>query len=147
MSTTDRQTWTTDDWGKLILRCSIGGLLLFHGINKIFAGIGGIAGMLEKSGLPGFIAYGVYVGEIIAPLMILLGLYPRVAGAVLAFNMVVAVLLAHSSDILALGQHGGWAIELPMLYVLGAVALVFLGGGRISVPVVRRARHTGRQSA
>ena len=98
--------------------------------------------MLEESGLPGFIALGVYVGEVVAPLMILLGLYTRLAGAVLAFNMAVAVLLAHSSDVLALGQQGGWAIELPMLYFLGAVALVFLGGGRISVPVGRRARHS-----
>ena len=88
--------------------------------------------MLEESGLPGFMAFGVYVGEVVAPLMILLGLYTRLAGAALAINMAFAVLLVHSSDVLALEQHGGWAIELPMLYFLGAVALVFLGGGRIS---------------
>ncbi len=142
MTTADRQTWKLDDWGRLILRVSIGELLLFHGIHKVVAGFGGIAGMHEKSGLPGFMAFGVYAGEVVAPLMILLGLDTRLAGAVLAFNMAVAVLLAHSSDALALGQHGGWAIELPMLYILGAVALVFFGGGRISVPVGRRARHS-----
>ncbi len=141
MSTADRQNWTLDDWGRLILRVSIGGLLLFHGIHKVVAGVGGIAGMLEKSGLPGFMAFGVYVGEVVAPLMILLGLYTRLAGAALAFNMAVAVLLAHSSDVLALEQHGGWAIELPMLYFLGAVALVFLGGGRISA-----GSHVGRNA-
>ena len=133
MTTADRQTWTLNDWGRLTLRVSIGGLVLFHGIHKVFAGVGGIAGMLERSGLPSFIAFGSYVGEVVAPLMILFGFYTRLAGATLALTMAVAIFLAHSSDILALGQHGGWAIELPMLYLLGSVAIVLLGAGRITV--------------
>ena len=107
--------------------------MLFHGVHKVFAGFGGIARMLEHSGLPSFIAFGVYAGEVIAPLMILFGFYTRLAGGTLAFNMAVAIFLAHSSDILALGAHGGWAIELPMLYLLGSLAIVFLGAGRITV--------------
>ncbi len=37
--------------------------MLFHGLHKLFAGIDGISGMLIAKGLPGFIAYGVLVGE------------------------------------------------------------------------------------
>jgi putative oxidoreductase len=133
MTTADRQTWTLDDWGKLILRVSIGGLMLFHGVHKVFAGVGGIAGMLEQSGLPRFFSVGIYVGEVIAPLMILVGFYARLAGGTVVFNMAVAIFLAHSSDMLALGEHGGWAIELPMLYLLGSLAIVLLGAGRITV--------------
>ena len=40
------------------------------------------------------------------------------AGVVLAFNMLVAILLAHAGDVFKLGQYGEWAIELQMLYLL-----------------------------
>ncbi len=107
--------------------------MLFHGVNKLFAGVGGIAGMLESRGLPDVFAYGVYVGEVIAPVMLILGLYARPAAAILAFNMVVAILLAHPGDIMTLSQHGGWAVELPALYFFGSVAIVLLGAGNIAV--------------
>lgn len=54
------------DFGKLILRVCVGGLMLFHGIFKLQYGIDGVTGLLESRGLPTFMAYGVYVGEILA---------------------------------------------------------------------------------
>ncbi len=54
---------THEDFGKFLLRLAVGGLMLFHGLHKLFAGIDGISGMLIAKGLPGFIAYGVLVGE------------------------------------------------------------------------------------
>lgn len=54
------------DAGKLALRLTFGGLMLFHGVAKIQHGVGWIAGALQEQGLPAFIAYGVYVGEILA---------------------------------------------------------------------------------
>ena len=55
-----------DDLGKLLLRLAVGGLMLFHGLHKLFGGVGFISGMLVEKGLPGFIAYGVFVGEGVA---------------------------------------------------------------------------------
>ena len=55
------------DTGLLILRLTLGILMLFHGIAKITNGVGGIEGMLTSKGLPAFLAYGVYVGEVIVP--------------------------------------------------------------------------------
>ncbi len=52
-----------DDVGKLLLRLAVGGLMLFHGLHKLVAGVDGISGMLVAKGLPGFIAYGVLVGR------------------------------------------------------------------------------------
>ena len=52
---------------KLLLRLALGGAILLHGIAKLTGGIGGIAGMVSAAGLPSFLAYGVYVGEVIAP--------------------------------------------------------------------------------
>jgi len=121
------------DVAKLVLRVSLGGMMLLHGIDKLHGGVAGLQNMIEKKGIPGFIAYGVYVGEVVAPLLILAGWKTRIAALVFAFNMIVAVLLAHSGDILRLGGVGQWAIEVPMLYAFGAVALALLGAGRYSV--------------
>ncbi|MEO0532108.1 MAG: DoxX family protein [Planctomycetota bacterium] len=128
----------SEDIGKLLLRVTLGGLMLFHGVAKITGGIDGISGMLTANGLPAAMAYGVYVGEVLAPLLILIGLLTRLSSGVLAFNMVVATLLAHSGDLLKIGEHGGWAVELQMLYLLPAVALVFLGPGHFSVDAQRK---------
>ena len=124
---------SSKDWGLLLLRLAIGGLMLFHGVDKLIGGIEGITALVESKGLPGFVAWGVLVGEILAPVLIVLGLYVRPAGAVLAFNMLVAILLAHSQDVFKLGEHGEWAIELQMLYLLGALSITLLGAGRITI--------------
>ena len=123
----------SEDWGLLLLRLAIGGLMLFHGVDKIIGGIDGITALVQSKGLPGFVAWGVLVGEVVAPILIVLGVYVRPAGAVLAFNMLVAILLAHPNDVFKLGEHGEWAIELQMLYLLGALSITFLGAGRITI--------------
>ena len=121
------------DLGLLILRLSLGVLMILHGISKLIYGPGFIESIVTSAGLPSFVAYGVYVGEIIAPLFIILGYGTRVAAAIFAFNMIVAVGLAHGGDIFTLSETGGWALELQGLYFFGALALVFTGGGKYAL--------------
>jgi putative oxidoreductase len=118
------------DLGKFVLRVTLGLLVLLHGIPKITGGVGGIAGMLEGAGLPGFLAYGAYVGEVIAPLMLIVGFQTRLAAALVAINMLFAIFLAHAGQIFQLTEMGGWAIELQGMFLFTAIALVLLGGGR-----------------
>ena len=54
--------------GKLILRVTLGFLILLHGISKLMNGVDWLDGMLADAGLPAFLKYGVYVGEVLAPL-------------------------------------------------------------------------------
>lgn len=129
MKTLDRNI----DFGILILRLSLGVLMLLHGISKLMYGPGFIENIVTSAGLPSFIAYGVYVGEVIAPIFIILGYGTRVAAAIFAFNMVVAVGLAHGADVFTLSETGGWSLELQGLYFFGALALVFTGGGRYAL--------------
>lgn len=126
------------DLGILVLRIAIGGLMLLHGINKLTHGIDGISQMLESKGLPAFIAYGVYIGEVIAPLMIIIGYRTRIAAAIFAINCFVAMILAHSQDIFSLNDHGAWGVELLGLYLLGAKALYLMGGGKYAVSTTNR---------
>lgn len=122
----------SDDTGKLILRLTVAILVFFHGWAKILAPeqVDFIGGLISNMGLPAFIAYGVYIGEVVAPLAMIVGYRTRIAAAVVAFTMVVAILLAHMGDIFALTQFGGWAIELQMAYLMGAIAVFYLGAGK-----------------
>ena len=121
------------DFGLLVLRVSTGGLLLFHGFSKLINGVGPIGGMLTAMGLPSFIAYGTLLVELVAAMFIVFGLWTRAAAVAVAFNMVIAILMVHVSQIFTLSPQGGWAIELPMLYLLPALALAFTGGGRYAI--------------
>ena len=124
---------TLDDSGKLLIRVTVGFLVLLHGIFKLSAGVGFIGGMLAKAGLPGGLAYLVYVGEIAAPLLMIAGVFTRAAAAVVVINMLVAFGLVHMADLFAMTKQGGWALELQGLYLFGALTVVLLGAGRFSV--------------
>ena len=121
------------DLGLLILRLSVGGLMLLHGIYKLMNGIGGIEQQIVDMGMPRFFAYGVYMGEVVAPLLIILGIATRAASGIMIINCLVAMFMAHSSDIFSLGAQGGWAVELLGLYMFGALALLFTGGGKYAL--------------
>ena len=120
------------DLGLLILRITLGVLMLLHGIAKL-KGVSFIEGTLEDKGLPSFMAYGVYITEIIMPLLILIGYRTRLASAGYAFGVLFAIFLVHSGDIFTLTPHGGWGIELLGLYLFGAIALFFTGGGKMAI--------------
>lgn len=117
---------------KLILRVSLGSLILFHGIHKLIHGISGIKSMVSSAGLPEFIAYGVYMGELIAPIFIILGLYARVASAILGINMLMAIFLAYGFSF-SLSKHGALAMELPLMFFIMSLLVVLLGSGRYAV--------------
>ena len=124
----------SDDTGKLILRLTLGILILLHGLSKLMGGgVTGISVMLSSHGLPGFLAYGVYVGEIIAPVLLIIGVYTRLGALIIAINMVVAILLAHTGQLGSLSNNGGWALELQGMFLFTALALAFMGAGRFSL--------------
>lgn len=122
-----------NDVGKLILRLALGICVLLHGIAKLTGGVSGISGMLSGAGLPGVLAYGVYVGEVIAPLLIILGLYSRIGAWIVVINMIFAIALAHMGELFSLNSSGGWAIELQIMFLFSAVAIALIGPGRFAL--------------
>ena len=130
----DKDFLRNNDLGLLLLRLMVGGLMLFHGVHKLIYGAAGIEGMLAGIGLPGFLAYFSLAAELAASILIVLGAWTRVAAVVMAGNMVVAILMAHLPVIFSVDPAtGGWAIELPMLYLLGAAVLCLTGGGKYAL--------------
>ena len=120
--------------GKLILRLALGLMLIMHGIHKLIGGIDYLDGMLANAGLPAFLKYGVYIGEVLAPLAVIAGYYARVGAWVIAVNMVFAIALVGAQDMFTLSpKTGGLALELEYFYLFSAIALALIGPGRYAV--------------
>ncbi|MTG98772.1 DoxX family protein [Myroides albus] len=119
--------------GLLLARISVGLPMLFYGIGKVINGITFIQGMLVDKGLPGFLGYGVYAGEVVAPIMILLGFRTRIAGLVFAINCFTAMMLAQSTQLFTLNDNGGLTVELLLIYLLVSLSLFFTGSGKFAL--------------
>jgi putative oxidoreductase len=129
-----RSTGTAaEDLAKLLLRLVLGSLLLLHGAGKLLHGVAPIKGMIAAHGLPGFLGYAVLLGEVVAPVLLILGVWTRVGGLLVVANMTVAVLLVHTRELFTLGPQGGWALELQAFYFFTGLALALLGAGRFSL--------------
>lgn len=120
------------DFARLLVRIAIG-MLIFHGWHKLVAGTAGIQSMLVAHGIPAFVAHGVIVGEVVAPILIILGILCRPCALVVIGTMIVAWLLVALEKTFAVDQVGAWALESIAFYVFMSLVLLFLGCGKYSV--------------
>ncbi|MEX0886848.1 MAG: DoxX family protein [Phycisphaeraceae bacterium] len=131
--------------GLLILRLGIGGYMLTHGLEKLAMLR---AGDFEMMGDP--IGIGavpslllITFAELVCSLFVMMGLATRLAAVPPAIGMAVAAFVAHAADPWTMGQ--GYALffageaEMPlskqpaMMFLVGFLALVFTGPGRLSL--------------
>lgn len=122
----------SDDIAKLLVRLGCG-MLLFHGLGSAVNGIQHVKDSVRQAGLPEFISYGNYVGELIAPVFVIIGFKSRIAALIVAFNMLMSILLAHRDIAFQRNDFGGWMIELNVFYMLAALAVFFMGSGTYSL--------------
>ena len=113
------------DFAKLLLRVVLGLLILAHGIGKIKSGPGMIVDLVVQHHLPAFVGYLVYIGEVVAPALLIVGLF--------VINMIFAVLLAHAGELFSMEKSGGYALELQALYLVTAIVVALIGAGRYSI--------------
>src|SRR5690606_18593441 len=121
-----------DDLGKLILRLALGILMLFHGVAKLRWGVDSIETMMTVRGLPAMLAWGVYLGEVLAPVLVILVIYSRLGGLLIFLNMVVAIFLLHFDAFLRL-YNVGWRLELQAMYLCAVLAVAMIVVGRYSL--------------
>ncbi|CAG9185078.1 hypothetical protein LMG23992_05426 [Cupriavidus laharis] len=123
----------SQDLGKAVLRIVLGVLILLHGIAKLKGGVDFITQTATGAGLPAWVAYGVYIGEVLAPVLLIIGLWTRAAALIVVLNMLFAIALVHSKQLGMLNETGGWQLELQGMYLAAALTLVLIGGGRLGV--------------
>jgi putative oxidoreductase len=122
-----------EDLGKLILRLSVAVLILLHGIAKIRYGLGDVIPALARHNIPQAVGYTVLLGEVVAPVLMIIGLWTRPAAWLLAATMAAALVLGHARELFQMTNHGGLLLEVQWMYFTGAVAVALLGAGRFSV--------------
>ncbi len=124
-----------EDLGKLVVRLGVGGLMLLHGAHKLLTGIADVKQIVTAAHLPELVAYGVYLGEIVGPILVILGLFSRIGGLLIAADMIAAVALAGLGSLFQLNAFGGYALELEAFYFLGGLSVALLGAGRLGFNV------------
>ncbi|MBQ7270332.1 MAG: DoxX family protein [Campylobacter sp.] len=120
------------NFGLLVVRLALGVCLFMHGVAKIMNGISGVKSMLVAKNIPEFVAYGVYLGEIVAPVMIILGLFCRI-GALLVLGLCGIILYAAYPDLTAMNSHGGFTAEILYLYIGISLCILACGSGKFAV--------------
>ena len=138
-------TWT--DRGLLLLRLAVGVVFVMHGWQKLTVfGLGGLTGFLTQLGIPfpGVNAVLLSATELGGGLALLAGAFTRVAGSLVAFSMLVAVVTVHLKNGFFLPN--GYEFALTLL--LANVALTMTGAGAYSVDGLiasRRREPTGER--
>ncbi|MEC1523758.1 DoxX family protein [Neobacillus niacini] len=118
--------------GALILRVTLGAIFFIHGVVKFQGGIENIAGWFESLGLPGVMAYGVALLEIIGGILLIVGLATRLVAALFALLMIGATIKVKLAiGLLGNGQMAGYELDLAFLAI--AVYLVINGSKLLSV--------------
>lgn len=124
------------DLGLLIVRAALGVVFVMHGWQKLaVTGHAGVAGFLGSMGvpLPDLNAALLIATEIGGGLALLSGTFTRVAAALTAFAMLVAMFLVHWPN----GFFLPAGYEFAMTLMLASVALSFTGAGAYSVDALR----------
>ena len=122
------------DIGKLILRLTVAILMGFHGVSKLRHGVAWMAGPLGSHHLPTWLAYGVFVGEVVVPILLILGIFTRPAALIIVFEMFMAIYLVLGSHAFELDkQTGSPHGELQFFYIGACLAIAFLGSGRYAL--------------
>jgi putative oxidoreductase len=100
----------------LMLRVVLGISFFIHGLVKFQGGIENIAGWFGSIGLPGFLAYGVALVELVGGIMLVIGLFSRVVSGLLAVVMVGAIFKVKLAvGFLGNGQMAGYELDLAFL--------------------------------
>src|SRR5439155_15286633 len=115
-------------YAAFFMRLAVGGVFLIHGLSKFHRGIAAVAGFFGSVGIPfpTVGAFVVIVVETIGAACVILGLFTRPSALCMMVEMAVAMLVQ---------LHGGHNIELEGLLFAGALTLVALGDGPLSVAV------------
>ncbi len=121
---------SSTDVALLLLRVWLGGSLLWlHGMGKIPRLMADEVRFASVAGLSPTVSLTLaVVGEVVAPVLLILGLGARWAAFLSAATMLGAYVVGHGMALS--GERSG---ELPFIFLAGFLALLIAGPGRFSI--------------
>ncbi len=124
---------TYPDSAAPILRLTLGIMILAHGVVlKLFEySLPGTAAFFESLGLPGLLAYAVFVAEAVGGTLLILGIATRWVSAALIPVLVGATWTHAGNGWMFSNSGGGW--EYPAMLIVLAVIQILLGDGRYAL--------------
>lgn len=127
-------------YGATLLRVSLGGLFLAHFGLKFFVFTpAGTAKFFASLGLPPELAYVTMAAELIGGLMLILGLYARVAALALIPLILGTIVTVHGANGFFFNNpNGGW--EYPAFWAIALFVQVLIGDGAWAVLPTRLPR-------
>lgn len=127
----------TAPYAALLLRIALGAMFLAHGLTKLLVFTpAGTAGFFQSVGFPGFLAYPVIAFEILAGILLVLGVYARWVGAIAAVQLFVASTVHFGNGWSFTNTNGGW--EYPVFLALSALAVALIGEGACALKSSKR---------
>jgi putative oxidoreductase len=133
---------TNDSIASTILRITLGGVILPHGLQKTFGWFGGygfrgtMGFFTDTLGIPWLVALLVIAAESIGALFLILGFATRLCSAAMIVVMLGAVFMAHLDYGFFMNWFGaqkGEGFEYHLLVIGMALTLTIAGAGRFSV--------------
>ena len=115
----------------LVMRLTLGAVMIGHGSPKVFGGLHHHAQFIASLGLPAWTAYLSAFAEFFGGVLVLLGLFTRVAALAICIDLSVAIVKVDIHR----GLVGGYELSLSLAAL--AFALIFLGGGPIAFDHIR----------
>jgi len=114
----------------LLLRLALGIIFIFHGYPKLFTHTRETTQMFEHMGFPGYFVYIAGAVEFFGGIVMILGLFTRVAGLLLAGEMAIAIWRVHlpQGPITMVKNY-----EFPLVLAMAAFTLATVGAGLISL--------------
>jgi putative oxidoreductase len=115
--------------GLLLLRVALGIIFIYHGYPKLAHRGAGMGEFFVQHGLPGYFVYVSGILEVFGGGMLILGLFARAAGLLLAGEMAVAIWKVHSSG----GPMAVHNYEFPLAMATASFAVATVGAGMLSL--------------
>jgi putative oxidoreductase len=114
----------------LLLRLGLGIIFVFHGYPKLFTHTRETMQGFSHMGFPVYFAYLAGVIEFFGGLLLVVGLFTRIAGLLLTVEMAVALVKVHGmiSNPMAVDSY-----QFPLACAVGAFALAAMGAGLLSL--------------
>ncbi len=117
----------------LVMRLALGAIMVAHGYHKVFGGLHHYAQFVASLGLPAWMGYLSSFAEFFGGLLVLLGLFTRLAAFAICVDMAVAIWKVNWHN----GLIGDKGYEFPLVLAALGFALIFLGGGPIALDHIR----------